>query len=49
MVLLLGWIVIAGADLFAFLVFIIRLLHVLAAMIWIGLVFFVNFVQLIVL
>ena len=48
-VLLLGWIVIAGADLFAFLVFIIRLLHVLAAMIWIGLVFFVNFVQLIVL
>jgi uncharacterized membrane protein len=48
-VLLLGWIVIAGADLFAFLVFVVRLLHVLAAMIWIGLVFFVNFVQLIVL
>jgi uncharacterized membrane protein len=48
-VLLLGWIVTAGADLFAFLVFVVRLLHVLAAMIWIGLVFFVNFVQLIVL
>jgi uncharacterized membrane protein len=48
-VLLLGWIVIAGADLFAFLVFVVRLLHVLAAMIWTGLVFFVNFVQLIVL
>jgi uncharacterized membrane protein len=48
-VILLGWLVIAGADLFAFLVFVVRLLHVLAAMIWIGLVFFVNFVQLIVL
>jgi uncharacterized membrane protein len=48
-VILLGWLVTAGADLFAFLVFVVRLLHVLAAMIWIGLVFFVNFVQLIVL
>jgi uncharacterized membrane protein len=48
-VVLLGWIAVAGADAFAFLVFLVRFLHVLAAMIWIGMVVFVNFVQLIVL
>lgn len=46
---LLGWIAFAGVDIFAFLVFLVRLLHVLAAMIWIGMVVFVNFVQLLVL
>ena len=39
----------AGADGLALLGFLVRLVHVLAAMIWIGLMFFVNFVQLVVL
>jgi uncharacterized membrane protein len=47
--LLLGWLVAAGADGIALVTFLVRLLHVLAAMIWVGLVFFVNFVQLVVL
>jgi len=34
------------ADTFGFFSFLIRFVHVLAAMVWIGLVFFVNFVQL---
>ena len=37
----------AGADALGLFSFLIRLLHVLAAMVWIGLVFFVNFVQLV--
>lgn len=48
-VLLVLWLATAGADgpsLFAFLV---RLVHVLSAMVWIGLIVFVNFVQLVVL
>jgi uncharacterized membrane protein len=48
-VLLLGWIVFAGADGFSLGLLLVRLAHVLGAMIWIGLVFFVNFVQLVVL
>ena len=48
-VMLLGWLVVAGADGFALLGFLVRLVHVLAAMVWVGLVFFVNFVQLVVL
>ena len=48
-VMLLGWLVVAGADGFALLGLLVRLVHVLAAMIWIGFVFFVNFVQLVVL
>ncbi len=48
-VMLLGWILFAGADGFSLTLLLVRLVHVLAAMIWIGLVFFVNFVQLVVL
>ena len=48
-VVLLCWVIVAGTDAFGLVVFLVRLLHVLAAMIWIGLVVFVNFVQLIVL
>jgi uncharacterized membrane protein len=48
-VMLLGWLAVAGADGFALVGFLVRLVHVLAAMIWIGMVFFVNFVQLVVL
>jgi len=44
---LLFWLVTAGADTLGLFSFLIRLLHVLAAMVWIGLVFFVNFVQLV--
>ena len=44
---LLVWLMIAGADAFGLFSFLVRLLHVLAAMVWIGLVFFVNFVQLV--
>ena len=47
--LLLGWLVTAGADGLALLGFLVRLAHVLASMVWIGSVFFVNFVQLVVL
>ncbi len=47
--LLLCWLVTAGADGLALLGFLVRLVHVLASMIWIGSVFFVNFVQLVVL
>jgi uncharacterized membrane protein len=36
-----------GADWFGFFSFLMRFVHVLAAMVWIGLVFFVNFVQLV--
>jgi uncharacterized membrane protein len=44
-----GWLLAAGADVLGFTSFLLRWLHVLAAMIWVGLVFFVNFVQLVVL
>ena len=43
---LLAWLVLAGADMFGVFSFLVRLLHVLAVMVWIGLVVFVNFVQL---
>src|SRR5690349_17316644 len=48
-VMLCGWLIVAGADGFALLALLVRVAHVLAAMIWIGMVFFVNFVQLAVL
>jgi uncharacterized membrane protein len=47
-VMLLVWLVAAGADALGLATFLIRVVHVLAAMIWIGMVFFVNFVQLVV-
>jgi uncharacterized membrane protein len=43
---LLVWLIAAGADGLALTAFLVRLAHVLAAMVWIGLVVFVNFVQL---
>jgi uncharacterized membrane protein len=36
-----------AVDRFGFVSFLVRFVHVLAAMVWIGLVFFVNFVQLV--
>jgi uncharacterized membrane protein len=44
---LLVWVVTAGVDAFGLFSFLVRLVHVLAAMVWIGLVVFVNFVQLV--
>lgn len=41
------WLVAAGADALGLLSFLVRLLHVLGAMVWVGLVFFINFVQLV--
>jgi len=48
-VMLLAWLIAAGVDGLGLLTFLVRLVHVVAAMIWVGLVFFVNFVQLVVL
>lgn len=46
---LIAWLIAAGADGLALAAFLVRLVHVLAAMVWVGLIFFVNFVQLVVL
>jgi len=43
---LLIWLLAAGADGLALSAFLVRLAHVAAAMVWIGLIVFVNFVQL---
>jgi uncharacterized membrane protein len=45
--LLIAWLLIGGADRLSLVSFLIRVTHILAAMIWVGLIFFVNFVQLI--
>lgn len=42
---LLGWILIAGADSRGVVSFLLRLTHVLAAMVWVGMIVFVNFIQ----
>ena len=41
------WVAGAGVDGFGLVSFLVRLLHVLGAMVWIGLVFFVNFILLV--
>jgi len=41
------WLIVAGADGLALTAFVVRLGHVVAAMVWIGLIVFVNFVQLV--
>jgi uncharacterized membrane protein len=41
------WVATAGVDGFGLFSFLVRLVHVIAAMVWIGLVVFVNFVQLV--
>jgi len=40
------WVIGAGADPVGFISYLLRFIHVYAAMIWIGLIYFVNFVQL---
>ena len=44
--LILVWLAVGGTDRLSLVSFIIRVTHILAAMVWVGLVFFVNFVQL---
>lgn len=46
LVVLVAWLAFAGADALGFVSFLLRLLHVLGAMVWVGLIWFVNFVQL---
>lgn len=46
-VILLLWTVVAGADPVGFVSYLLRFVHVYASMIWIGLIFFVNFAQLV--
>jgi uncharacterized membrane protein len=46
-IVLLVWLAFAGAEGFGLLSFLFRFLHVLAAMVWVGLIVFVNFVQLV--
>jgi uncharacterized membrane protein len=41
------WLTVAGGDVFGLAAFLFRFLHVLAAGVWVGLIFFVNFVQLV--
>ncbi|HEY7085281.1 MAG TPA: hypothetical protein VH519_10745 [Hyphomicrobiaceae bacterium] len=41
------WLIVAGADGLALTAFLVRLGHVVAAMVWIGLIVFVNFVLLV--
>jgi uncharacterized membrane protein len=48
-VLLATWLAAAGGDVLGLLSFLMRFLHVLAAAVWIGLIVFVNFIQLAVL
>jgi uncharacterized membrane protein len=45
--LVLVWLAAAGSDAVGFVSFLVRWVHVLAAMVWVGLVVFVNFIQLI--
>ncbi len=40
------WLVLAGADLLGFVSFLIRWVHVGAAILWVGMIWFVNFIQL---
>lgn len=40
------WLAVVGVDGQAFLSFLLRYLHVLSAMLWVGLIVFINFVQL---
>jgi uncharacterized membrane protein len=42
---LIGWIAGEGADSVGLLSFLLRFAHVLAAMIWLGMIWFVNFIQ----
>lgn len=46
LVILVLWLVTAGADRIGFVSFLLRWLHVFAGIVWVGMVWFVNFIQL---
>lgn len=46
LVILIAWLALAGADPIGFVSFLLRWVHVFAAMLWVGLIWFVNFIQL---
>jgi len=46
LVILIAYLALAGADVLGFISFLIRWLHVLGAMLWVGMIWFVNFIQL---
>ncbi len=46
LVILIAWLALAGADAHGFASFLLRWLHILGAMLWIGMIWFVNFIQL---
>src|SRR5262245_52176585 len=47
LVILFFWLVMEGTDRLTFFAFLFRIVHVLSAMVWVGLIVFVNFVQLV--
>jgi hypothetical protein len=47
LVILVLWLLTAGADRIALLSFLLRWLHVFAGIVWVGMIWFVNFVQLV--
>jgi len=46
LVILVAWLGLAGADPVGFVSFLLRWLHIFGAMLWVGLIWFVNFIQL---
>lgn len=46
LVILIAWLALAGADALGFVSFLLRWIHIVAAMLWVGMIWFVNFIQL---
>lgn len=46
LVVLIAWLALAGADALGFVSFLLRWVHIVAAMLWVGMIWFVNFIQL---
>lgn len=46
LVILIAWLALAGADPIGFVSFLLRWVHVFAGMLWVGMIWFVNFIQL---
>ena len=46
LIILIAWLALVGADALGFFSFLLRWVHVVAAMLWVGMIWFVNFVQL---
>jgi len=46
LIILIAWLALVGADALGFFSFLLRWVHIVAAMLWVGMIWFVNFVQL---